>query len=175
MSTETWRPVEGFARYEVSDAGNVRSLPHVIEKCDGRLYRAKGRMLRQGAHSGGYRLVTLYETVQCPISHYVHRLVASAFIPNPGRLPEINHKNLDKTDNRVENLEWCSASGNRAHATDNGLYHGRTNPKFHRKLTPADVDAILQMSGSSETVGEQFGVSGTMILHIRNGRRWQMP
>lgn len=54
---------------------------------------------------------------------YVHRLIASAFIPNPNKFPEVNHKNGNTKDNRVENLEWVTSSQNRQHAYDNGLFN----------------------------------------------------
>lgn len=95
-----WRPVPEFENlYEVSSSGEVRSL------C--KRYRNEIRLLKQGVGSKGYLNVTLcaggkQKTVN------VHRLVASVFLPNPDNLPCVNHKDENKTNNKVENLEWCS-------------------------------------------------------------------
>jgi len=72
---------------------------------------------------------------------YVHRLVAAAFLPNPERLREVNHKNCDKTDNRPENLEWVSSLENHTHARVNGLYPKGTKPH----LWKYDVDEFARL------------------------------
>ena len=64
----------------------------------------------------GYSVVTLSKNGQRK-NHYVHRLVGEAYLPNPSDLPQINHKNEDKTDNRIENLEWCDAIYNMNYGT----------------------------------------------------------
>jgi len=174
---EAWRPVEGFEKwYEVSNEGRVKRLARELAKSDGVLYPVRERVLKAHAHPGGYRMACLRkeEGVNGRMQ-YIHRLVATAFIPNPRNLPEVNHKNLDKTDNRVENLEWCDGSRNMRHATKRGRFSGMTNPNTRRKLTPDAVEAIRQSLGSSYEVAKEFGVSSTMVLHIRNGRRWADP
>lgn len=96
---EIWKPIKDFETlYEVSSYGRVRSL------C-GRY--GKNLILKQGSGSRGYLNVSLCKKgVQKTVN--VHRLVASAFIPNPDNLPCINHKDQNKTNNNVSNLEWCS-------------------------------------------------------------------
>lgn len=100
---ENWKPATGV--YEVSDQGNVRN-------------RKTGRLLKQVKNKDGYLQVGLREDGKSK-SFRVHRLVAFAFIPNPDNLPQVNHKNEDKTDNRVENLEWCDAKYNSNYGTHN--------------------------------------------------------
>ena len=103
---ERWRDIEDFeGRYRISDHGRVFSL---ISK----------KLLNIYTNSGGYQCVYLYEA---DTGHYknfkIHRLVAAAFIPNPFNLPQVNHKNEDKTYNYYTNLEWCSAAYNNNYGT----------------------------------------------------------
>lgn len=114
MTVEIWKSIknwEGF--YEVSSRGKVRSLDRVLYG-GGTKYIKKGRLLKLHPCSNGYLSVSLYNLPkqECKL---VHRLVAEAFIPNPDKKKEVNHKNGDKTDNRVDNLEWVSRSENLVH------------------------------------------------------------
>lgn len=95
---ETWLPVVGFERFfEVSNLGNVRSLPHEVRHWCGRMIPKPGGLLTQSRHSGGYRLVALRNGKK----QYVHRLVMEAFVgPAPER-HDVNHIDGDKTNNRL--------------------------------------------------------------------------
>src|SRR5574343_113707 len=115
MSKELWLPVVGYAGlYEVSNFGNVRSLGKLIPHSKGNGYTriSYGQLLStQVAKRGGYITVTLKHN-GIRKNAKVHRLVADAFLPNLNNLPVVNHKDFDRTNNRVENLEWCDAKYN---------------------------------------------------------------
>lgn len=117
---EIWRDIEGFIGfYQVSNFGRVRSLDRF---CNGR--KRKGSIMAFTERKG-YLYVHL-RNGEISKSYSVHRLVAQAFIPNPDNLPQVNHINEDKTDNRVENLEWCTTTYN--------LNYGNRNTRVGNKL-----------------------------------------
>ena len=105
---EVWKDVKGYeGLYKVSNLGDVWSV-------------TKNRKLIPCKHKRGYLLVK-FTVNQKAKNFYVHRLVAEAFIENPNSKKEVNHKDGDKTNNRVENLEWCSGFENMIHSYESGL------------------------------------------------------
>ena len=107
INNENWKPVEGFEKlYEVSDKGRVRTT--------------RGLVLKTHPQNSGYLQITF--TLNGKRTKYlVHRLVALHFISNPEDKKYVNHKNGDKLDNSVENLEWVTNSENILHARTTGL------------------------------------------------------
>lgn len=92
--------------YQISNLGRVKSLPKLMTNGKGNYYR-KERILKPITQDAGYFTVTLYKDRKDTM-YYIHKLVAEAFIPNLNNLPIINHKDEDKHNNRVDNLEWCT-------------------------------------------------------------------
>lgn len=113
-STEVWKDIEGFeGLYQVSNLGRVKSLDHE----DMRGHHVKGKVLA-GRPNKGYLGVALYRDGNAK-GYPVHRLVAKAFLDNPSNLPEVNHKDEDKTNNATSNLEWCTSRHNCNYGTRN--------------------------------------------------------
>lgn len=110
---EVWKDVVGYeGLYKVSDRGNVFSVGRM--SLHGR--KIGGRMLKPRHNKDGYLRVNLYNNGKRK-TKYIHRLVTEVFIPNPNNLPQVNHRDEDKTNNNVENLEWCTSKYNTNHGT----------------------------------------------------------
>lgn len=118
MDNEIWKPVVGYeGAYEVSNLGRVRSVTRVRCAAYGSTAVVKGTELAIRENTNNkYLLVRLNMGGQCR-HKLVHRLVAEAFIPNPNNLPQINHKDENPHNNRVENLEWCDRYYNNHYGT----------------------------------------------------------
>lgn len=113
MGEPEWRAIPGYeGLYEVSDFGSVRSL-----------FRYK-KQLKPSKQSNGYLSVDLFKEKRRKHC-LIHRLVAMAFIPNPENLPQINHKDENRTNNTVENLEWCSAKYNMNYGVGGKTRHSK--------------------------------------------------
>lgn len=105
---EEWKDIPDYeGLYQVSNYGRVKSLKY-----------GKERIMKQRKRKDGYLLVCLYKDGVIK-SFTVHRLVASAFIPNPNNLPQVNHKDENKENNCAKNLEWCDRKYNINYGTRN--------------------------------------------------------
>ena len=147
VMNEIWKDVKGYeGLYQVSNLGRVRN---------GRT----GRIRKLTFDEDGYLQVTLYGK-KINVTRKVHRLVAEAFIPNPDNLPCINHKDEDKTNNRVENLEWCTVKYNNTYGDRIEKYRkSNTNGK---KSKP-----ILQYTHDGKFVREW-----PSMCEIERKKRW---
>lgn len=122
-----WKGVEGFEdRYKVSDLGEIKSLDFFDSW--GRL--RKGRILKVPLDKRGYPRVSISKG-GLKKAFRIHRLVATAFIPNPENLPQVNHKDGNKLNNHVDNLEWCDNSHNVQHAYSKGLIAIKKREESH--------------------------------------------
>lgn len=117
-SLEQWKDIQGYeGLYQVSNKGRVRSIDRVIKHYP-KDYFQKGRVLKSALSKNGYPMVILVNHNERKTRN-VHRLVAETFIVNPNNFPEVNHKDEDKTNNSVENLEWCTRKYNANYGTRN--------------------------------------------------------
>lgn len=123
MTNEVWKPIKGYeGRYEVSNLGNVRSLPVVryqpSSHKDVMMYkRHPGKKLTPTENGHGYLLVGLYDGGKGK-NHYIHRLVAEAFVNNPDNLPNVNHKDFNRSNNSADNLEWVTQKENTMYSSE---------------------------------------------------------
>lgn len=162
---EKWTPIEDYPGYEISTLGRIRSFKRFKE----------GRLLSPGKSANGYLNATLYRYFKRR-THSIHRMVAKSFIENPENKPHINHKDSDKTNNRVDNLEWCTPSENIIHAYDNGMIQksfGERNG--NAKLTTEQVKHIKQLRGvgiTQQRVADMFNSSQCNIGRIWREEQW---
>ena len=151
---EVWQPVRGYeGLYEVSDAGHVKGLRGPLKPL-----LSDNRYEKVDLHNRGTRK-----------RFYIHRLVATHFIPNPNQCPQVNHKDGNKTNNVVSNLEWCSASENGVHAVRLLGLHGEN--RYNCKLTNAQVLAIRSDARLHREIAADYEIGRTQVTKIKSGKR----
>lgn len=166
MSMETWKPVKGYeGLYEVSDRGRVRGLKRTVIKKNGVPFTAKECMLTPHRTPKGYLLADLWKENK-EKRLYIHRLVAEAFIPNPGALKEVNHKDENKENNTVENLEWSSRLENVRYGT--GIKRGGQSRS--KKVYQYDMECHLIKVWDSTRACEKDGHDHTSVSDCCRGK-----
>lgn len=183
MNEEIWKDIKGYeGLYIVSDLGKVRSLERECTQLNGLTgnYNTRTLPAKEVAtfkDKDGYIKVKLNKS-GVKNNHMVHRLVATAFIPNPENKPEVNHKFGIKSDNRASELEWMTTSENQQHAHDNKLYEcqkGETNGMS--KLSEGQVREIHKLYATGDFtqdyLSKRYNVAGSAISRILTGFRWK--
>lgn len=173
---ETWRKIPGLPDYyEASSLGRLRRIertvdatsPHGTGTISQRKIRSKIFKLR-ALSTKGYQRINL-----CGRIWFVHRLIATAFVPNPHDLPQINHRNGRKIDNRPSNLEWATNQQNRDHAVTTGLQP--SGERVSKKLTLRQVESIraLESGGMSQgRIAEMFQIRQQTVSKIARYKSW---
>jgi len=162
---EIWRAHPDIVGVEVSTFGNVRTLDRVISSENGTRF-LKGRVLKQHDNGNGYLQVNIRINGK-RIFKLVHRLVAQIYIPNPDNLPQVNHLDCDRTNNNVENLEFCTASYNQQYREKYGISNTevRGHPLFAINL---DTLEVLHFRSQHET-SRALGVFISSINNVLKG------
>lgn len=159
---EIWKDIEGFeGYYQVSNLGNVKSLNY---KRSG-----KAKLLSPKKHNKGYLQIQL-NNGNANKTFTIHRLVAQAFISNPDKLPCVNHKDEDKTNNRAENLEWCSSKYNAKYSAS--LHPNRKKITQIQKVVQYDKNGnIIKVWDNAHSIYLETKMSDWSIAECCRGNR----
>lgn len=166
METEIWKAHPEYVGIEVPTLGRVRTLDKMVRNGWG-TWLMKGRVLKQDECTNGYLQVCIKANGKF-IKQRIHRLVAQTFIPNPDNLPQVNHKNCNRADNRVSNLEWCSNSYNQKYRNKFGVSQAEKTgyPLFAVNL---DTNEVLHFRAKREAFRE-LGVNRKIMSDVIKGR-----
>ena len=160
MVTEIWKDVQGFVGlYQVSNLGRVKSVK-------------RGIILKPFQLPNGYLMVRLFNNKYTNL--LVHRLVAIHFISNPNNLPQVNHKDEDKTNNAVWNLEWVDAKSNSNHGTRNNKISSKlTNcQSTSKRIAQYTKDSnVIKVFPSAKEIERELGYRNYNIIRVCRGNR----
>ena len=167
MMKEIWRKIKGREDYEVSNHGQVRSLKYGVR----RILVTNKRLAK------GYPSVSLCENGEIKECR-VHRLVAEAFIPKIDDKPDVNHKDGDRTNNYIGNLEWINKKENYKHAVQRLGKDNKGEKNSQAKLNEKQVRVIRHILNIPNhlpqwKIAEIFKITQTTVSEIATGKIWK--
>lgn len=178
-----WKKIKNTSYYEVNELGQVRSLDKYGEQFNGKkqIKRFYPSTVLKEKDIRGYKNVSIIYDDKKRRMKQVHRLVMEAFSPcNDQDVLQVNHKDGDKSNNNIANLEWCTCKENIEHAHKNGLIKNKRNQNGEKnnlaKLTDEDVTKVISLIKAGHpntTIAELFNVKGNTISNIRTGHTWK--
>lgn len=170
MNNEIWKAVVGYeGKYEVSSIGRVRSIPRYVRNSVGSQTFVEGKILTASKDKAGYIHVSLSDSEYKTRRWSVHRLVAIAFLKNPDNLPVVNHKDENKSNNCVENLEWCSQSYNLSYKDGQKKRRQQKIEMYNR-----ETGEYIKTFNSIDEASKETGTNRTTISQVASnnyGRR----
>src|SRR5699024_2369537 len=168
---EIWKPIKGYEdSYLVSTLGRIKSKPRL---------GTRGGILKELYSRWQYNRVNLYKGGEMK-SFFIHRLVAKEFLPNPENKPQVNHKDGNKLNNALSNLEWVTQSENQLHAYETGLQkvdvkkaHEVRHEQTKRKVAKLDEQGNrIEVFDSIKSAAKSIGMNdGTHISAVARGKR----
>ncbi len=185
MTEEVWKDIEGF-QYQVSNLGRVKSLGRYIHYVDGRTGKecqrwSRERVLKSSIGTSGYDTTHIYKDDTERHTVMIHRLVAEYFLEKVDGKDLVNHKDGNKLNNAVDNLEWVTFSENVLHALDTGLLRKRGEDCNFAKLSEKDVVEIVALRKydpkkfSCKILSAKYQVSEKYVSYLASGQssRWK--
>lgn len=175
MQKEIWKDIPGYEGiYQASNLGKIKSIERWIEREDGYKNHILERIVKQHITRSdyGYYRVGLHKNGASK-TFLVHRLIAATFLPNPDNYPQVNHKNEIITDNRVENLEWCSADYNVHYGTciERAGLSRRNRKDLSKPVSQYTKEGVFVATyPSSVEAYRQTGICYQTIWRVMNGR-----
>ena len=172
---ENWKDIKGYeGLYQCSTYGNIRSLDRYVYELSGKKQFRKGQIIVPRKNKNGYLQLTLNKNAKRKMV-YVHRIVAETFIENSNNNLVVNHKDGNKLNNNVDNLEWCSYSENNLHS-----YNKLNRKNSNEGCTPKSVYIIdttsksLKYFDSIAETSREIKLSTTQInRYIHSNKKWK--
>lgn len=166
---EIWKTYPKYPWIEASNLGRIRTVDHWVTCKNNNKRLIKGRILKQQLDGHGYLYVSFGMNGK-QVTLKVHRAVASSHLPNPNNLPEVNHIDCDPTNNRLDNLEWCTHQENIAYCVKLGHWVNN-NPGHHVFAVDLKTGKILRFESQREAA-RQLGVNQPEICAVVNGKKY---
>lgn len=167
MEEEIWKNIKGYTNYMVSNMGRMKSLKRMVVRNNNRPLLVEEKILKPSVNKKGYLFICLRNNGKLKYFR-LHRLVAEAFISNPNNYPCVNHKDENKQNNCVENLEWCTVKYN-------NIYNGRQKriaakrKKITLQINPNTNEIIAEFPSTIEAQ-RQLGISHSHISACCNNK-----